>query len=218
MLKKILTITIILTLVLLIVLTGFIVLTKKKTERIPVTEYKKEIAVSNWNTYKNGKYRFSLSLPESWLVAYESKAPESEHLKLFSLMFVKNPDYEKYKDSFTDPTKLIVPIQSQIEIIVLIRSWSSVKDMDIKDYLAIPVGNFEVSLKELKKENINGIDYYFYKREVKSGASEKDNQIQTGVVWDDKNARYDLFTFRASQENQLEKLIKEVAKSFKVLQ
>jgi len=171
----------------------------------------KKDEIANRQTYQSDEYGFEFKYPSSWTVAQENV---TDSLKILSLTLARDTDYTKYKDDFNN--KLIVPLISQIEIIMLNRNWTSVKDMDINGYLEIPIGNFEVSLKELKKENINGIDYYFYKREVKSGASEEDNQLQIGVVWNDKNARYDLFTFRASTNNGLEGIIKEMAKSFKI--
>jgi len=176
---------------------------------IPVEPITKDVT-ANWQIYRNEKYGFSIVLPPLWMIAQETEG--SENVKLSSYMFVKKNDYEEYKNDFTNPTKLIVPILSQIEIIMLNRNWTSVRDMSVTDYLAIPVGAFEVSLKESKKESINGIDFYFYKRNVDVNGTKEE---QTGIVWNSGDARYDLFTFRASANRNLEKFIKEMAMSFK---
>ena len=179
-------------------------------QEVPLPEITIKNETADWQTYRNEKYGFSIVLPPLWMIAQETEG--SENVKLSSYMFVKKNDYEEYKNDFTNPTKLIVPILSQIEIIMLNRNWTSVRDMSVTDYLAIPVGAFEVSLKESKKESINGIDFYFYKRNVDVNGTKEE---QTGIVWNSGDARYDLFTFRASANRNLEKFIKEMAMSFK---
>lgn len=174
----------------------------KQERKSPETNIQDQTA--NYSTYSNAKYGFSIVLPSAWLVAKEIEGNDT--LPISSYIFVKESNYERYKDDFA--TKLIVPIQSQVEIIVLQRNWTSVKDMDVTDYLAIPIFN-EVSLKELKKESLNGIDFYFYKMIVDDNGTQ-----QTGIVWNSDDARYDLFTFRAPENPNLERILKQMAMSF----
>ncbi len=197
--------------IVLVVVAGYFVLVKKSVPN--TTQQTPNNTTANWKTYQNGKYHFTLQIPENLVVI-----PNIDRQGFSNVLFINQNDLkkiEKIPRFKTDP--LHVTIVNDTSGLLFSRSTLSganSTDADIKSYLSSPAhSQLERVLKQFPKvTGKNGQTIYFY---TISYAETSPAKHDITATWISRGTMYTLTNLSRSTENLPSKeMLLMIAESF----
>ena len=169
-------IILVIAIVILVGAVGYFTFVKKST---PSTRQQTSNTASNYKTYTNVKYHFTLQIPKNSV-----EITQNDTNGLSDFLFIDQNDLKKIeKDPLFKTNPFLVALNNNIGGLHLFRNTSSwvanSKEADIKSYLSQPAGGphgeVEVTLKDFSKITASdGRTIYLYTQELKTNPTVQD--------------------------------------------